>query len=134
MYSLTWYFFYWVVVLFLITAGIFKLWDPFLYLPIQSFLPVTSELFLFISALPLSIYELLLAFYLIFKSHSPLPYKFLIGTFLIYFFWSFIVLVLNIEVSNACIERMATRQNQILLIAKNLILLLISVYLMKTKI
>jgi len=65
---------YWVVVLTLLIAGFLKLLNPIVYLPTQSFLPITSETILFISAIPLSIFEICLAVILLLKTEIIVSY------------------------------------------------------------
>lgn len=122
---------FWVVTLTLLTAGILKLVNPSVYLPTQSFLPITSEWILYVSALPLSVIEISLALAIILRNKSEFLIKSGVILFVIYFIWSFVVYIVGFEVPNSCIKRMADTQDINKLLIKNFILLTLSVFAFK---
>lgn len=131
--SLFYSFAYWIVVLSLLAAGILKFFDPYQFLPSQSFLPVTTELSLFVAAFPLSILEIVIAVLFLVKKGSTHVLLFTIALFAAYLVWSCVVLFAGIEPNSICLERMGSQQNLSILIYRNLILVLSSVVLLKTQ-
>lgn len=121
---------YWVVLLTLLIAGFLNILNPIVYLPTQSFLPITSETILFVSAIPLSIFESSLAIIFFLKKRSKIIKIIIVVTISIYLFWSLFSYLLNIEIPDSCIARMASIQDVKRLVVKNFILLLCSSYLL----
>jgi hypothetical protein len=117
----------------MVVAGILKLYNPYQFIPSQSLLPITSELSLFISALPLSIFEILLAsVFLIKKDANGINYT-LIIMYSAFFILCCIVNFIGIEPDLICLERMASKQNLTLIIFKNFILVISSIVMLKTQ-
>ena len=127
------HFAYWTLIFSMVVAGILKLYNPYQFIPSQSLLPITSELSLFISALPLSIFEILLAsVFLIKKDTNGINYT-LIIMYSAFFILCCIVNFIGIEPDLICLERMASKQNLTLIIFKNFILVISSIVMLKTQ-
>ena len=124
--------FRWIVILTLFSSGIIKLISPATYLPYFSSLPIVSEPILIIAAIPLSISEILISLLLLFNVRVELIYKILSISFLGLTVWSISVISLDVEIPNACLDRMASRQSFFTLISKNIGLCISSFYLYMT--